>query len=142
MLPVQNAAVSPFSRHKEAAWYFVQWLTNKQNFVRRQLQGNSSARISTWSDPGFLDTPAAKANPDWIDVTLGAIKYGRNWVSPPILAVDEFRDVLAKAVDAVVLGTAPPEQALKEVQAEADALLERTEPKDRKLEDWSKLKIA
>jgi len=139
MLPVQNAAISPFSRHKEATWLWLQWMTNKENFVRRQLQGNSSPRISTWEDQRFLDTPEAKATPNWVDVSLGGIKYGRNWVSPPILAVDEFRDIMAKAIDAVVLGGPSLDAVLKEVQAESDALLERTEPAGKKLVDWSKL---
>ncbi|MDP8922046.1 MAG: extracellular solute-binding protein, partial [Chloroflexota bacterium] len=140
MLPVQNAAMSPFSRNKEATWLWLQWLTSKQSFVRRQLAGNSSPRISTWKDPDFLQTPEAKTNPDWIEHTLGGIQYGRNWVSPPILAVDEFRDIMAKAIDAVVLGQGSLDAVLKEVQQESDALLERTEPAGKKLVDWSTLR--
>jgi multiple sugar transport system substrate-binding protein len=139
MLPVANQGMSAYGKHKEATWLFMQWLVNKQNEVRRMLGGNSSARISAWSAKEFLDTPPAKANQDWLDVSQGGIKYGRNWVSPPILAVDEFRDVLAKAIDAAVLGSPPLDKALKEVQTEADALIERTEQKGRKLVDWSKL---
>ena len=140
MLPVQNAAISTFSRNKEAAWLWLQWMTSKQNFVRRQLAGNSSPRLSTWKDPAFLETTEAKSTPGWVDVSLGAIQYGRNWVSPPILAVDEFRDIMAKAIDAVVIGGGPSLDAvLKEVQREADALLQRTEPANKQLVDWSKL---
>jgi ABC-type glycerol-3-phosphate transport system substrate-binding protein len=89
MLPVQNAAISSFSRHKEAAWYFVQWLTSKQSFVRRQLKGNSSARLSTWSDPTFLGTPPAKQNPDWIDASLTVgtfIRIALPLVAPGLVA--------------------------------------------------------
>jgi hypothetical protein len=68
------------------------------------LGGNASPRVSTWKEKAFLDTPQAKANPDWVELSIGSNQYGRNWVSPPILAVDELRDILAKAIDAVVLG--------------------------------------
>jgi len=139
MLPVANAAISAFSRHKEATWLWLQWMTSKQSFLRRQLAGNSSARLSTWQDPAFLETPEAKSTPGWVDTAQGALKYGRNWVSPPILAVDEFRDMMAIAIDAVVLGGSSLDSALKEVQGQADALLQRTEPAGKKLVDWSKL---
>ncbi|MCC6174822.1 MAG: extracellular solute-binding protein [Chloroflexi bacterium] len=140
MLPVQNVAMSPFSRNKEATWLWLQWLTSKQSFVYRQMEGNSSPRVSTWKDKEFLQTPNAKANPDWVELSIGANQYGRNWVSPPILAVDEFRDIMAKAIDAVVLGQGSTDAVLKEVQAEADALMERTEPAGKKVVDWSKLR--
>jgi multiple sugar transport system substrate-binding protein len=143
MLPVQNAAMSPYSRNKEASWLWLQWLTSKQSFLRRQLAGNSSPRVSTWKEKEFLDTPEAKTNPDWVDVSVGANQYGRNWVSPPILAVDEFRDIMAKAIDAVqVPGGGSLDKALKEVQQEADDLMARTEPPGKKLVDWSKLKTS
>jgi multiple sugar transport system substrate-binding protein len=140
MLPVQNAAMSPFSKNKEATWLWLQWLTSKQSFVRRQLAGNSSPRVSTWKDKEFLETPQAKINPDWVDLSVGANQYGRNWVSPPILAVDEFRDIMAKAIDNVVLGQGSLDKVLKEVQQESDDLMERTEPAGKKVVDWSKLR--
>ena len=140
MLPVQNAVMSPFSRHKEATWLWLQWLTSKESFLRRQLAGNASARVSTWEDKRFLETEEAKLTPGWVELNIDALKYGRNWVSPPILAVDEFRDIMAKAIDAVVLGGTSLDSALKEVQAESDALLERTEPQGKKIVDWSKLR--
>ncbi len=140
MLPVQNAAISPFSRNKEATWLWLQWMTNKQNFVRRGLAGNSSPRLSTYQDKQYLESPELKATQGLLEVTLGAIQYGRNWVSPPILAVDEFRDIMAKAVDTIVIGSGQSlDSVLKEVQSQADALLDRTEPPNRKLVDWSKL---
>ncbi len=143
MLPVQNLAMSPFSRNKEATWYWIQWLTSKESFVRRQLGGNASPRVSTWQDKRFLDTPPAKSTPGWVELNIDANKYGRNWVSPPILAVDEFRDMMAKAVDAVQLpGGGSLDKVLKEVQRESDELLERTEPKGQTLVDWSKLKTS
>jgi ABC-type glycerol-3-phosphate transport system substrate-binding protein len=114
-------------------------LTSKQSFVRRQLAGNSSPRVSTWKDKDFLDTPVAKTNPDWVELSVGANQYGRNWVSPPILAVDEFRDIMAKAIDAVVLGQGSLDTVLKEVQRESDDLMARTEPAGKKIVDWSKL---
>jgi multiple sugar transport system substrate-binding protein len=140
MLPIQNVGMSPFSKHKEATWLWIQWLTSKESFLRRQLGGNASARVSTWSDPRFVQTEEAKSTRGWVDLNVEALKYGRNWVSPPILAVDEFRDIMAKAIDAIVLGSPPLDSVLKEVQAEADALVERTEPGGKKLVDWSKLK--
>ncbi len=143
MLPVSNIAMSPFGRNKEAAWLWIQWLTSKESFVRRQLGGNASPRVSTWQDKRFLDTPPAKSTPGWVELNIDANKFGRNWVSPPILAVDEFRDMMAKAIDAVQLpGAGSLDKVLKEVQRESDELLERTEPKGKKLVDWSKLKTS
>jgi multiple sugar transport system substrate-binding protein len=141
MLPVQNVAMSSYSKHKEATWLWLQWLTSKQSFIRRALRGNASPRLSTYQDKQVLELPALKQTPGWGELAQNAMRYGRNWVSPPIIAVDEFRDIMAKAIDSAVMGTPPLDKTLKEVQGQLDALLERTEPKGRKLVDLSTLKV-
>jgi multiple sugar transport system substrate-binding protein len=116
-------AVSQLSRQKEAAWYFVQWSTNKQNFVREMLAGVGVPRISAWSAP---EVKAKRKYPeDWYDAYLESLKIARLGV-PEIIGVTEYRDIIGVAIQKAIEGS-DVTMALTEAQREFQELLDKTE---------------
>ena len=116
-------AISRFSRNKEAAWYFVQWSTNKPNFVRQMVAGVGVPRVSAWSAP---EVKAKRKYPaDWYDAYLESLKIGRLGV-PEIVGVTEYRDIIGVAIEKAIEG-ADVKSVLEEAQREFQELLDKTE---------------
>ncbi|HSB82079.1 MAG TPA: sugar ABC transporter substrate-binding protein [Candidatus Methylomirabilis sp.] len=113
-------SVSAQSRNKEAAWFFVQWASNKQNCVRELVAGVGGGRASTWSHP---DVKAKSRMPaDWYTAFLESLKIGRNGL-PEIVDVTQYRDIFGLAIQKAIEGGKPADlvaQAHKEFQAMLD----------------------
>lgn len=116
-------AVSAQSRHKEAAYFFVQWATNQQNSKRELLAGVGVSRVSPWSDPEVLAKP--KMPRDWYTAYLGSLKIGRAGL-PEIIDVTQYRDIIGVAIQRAIEG-AKSEEVIAQAHAEFQALLDRTE---------------
>jgi len=88
------------SKHKEAAWLFVQWALGKPMVLKAQLDNITTARVSAWESPEYR-----KANkyPELAAAFLEAMKTGNAQWNPPVLNVSEARDaigaVLVKAIE-------------------------------------------
>lgn len=116
-------AISRLSRNKEAAWYFVQWSTNKQNFVRQMLAGVGVPRVSAWSAP---EARAKRKYPeDWYEAYLESLKVARLGV-PEIAGVTEYRDIIGVAIEKAIEG-ADVRAVLEQAQKEFQELLDKTE---------------
>ncbi len=116
-------AISRFSRNKEAAWYFVQWSTNKPNFVRQMLAGVGVPRVSSWSAP---EVKAKRKYPaEWYDAYLESLKVARLGV-PEIVGVTEYRDIIGVAIEKAIEG-ADVKAVLEQAQREFQELLDKTE---------------
>jgi multiple sugar transport system substrate-binding protein len=113
-------SISAQSRNKEAAWFFVQWASNKQNCVRELVAGVGGGRASTWSHP---DVKAKSRMPaDWYTAFLESLKVGRNGL-PEIVDVTQYRDIFGLAIQKAIEGGKPADlvaQAHKEFQAMLD----------------------
>ena len=64
------------AREKDAAWYFIQYMTNKQNEPKIGAFHGGAARMSTWSNPAYTKT----LNPDYVRSTLESMKTTRSSV--------------------------------------------------------------
>ena len=64
------------AREKDAAWYFIQYMTNKQNEPKIGAFHGGAARMSTWSNPTYTKT----LNPDYVKSTLESMKTTRSSV--------------------------------------------------------------
>ena len=88
------------SKHKEAAWLFVQWGLSKAMVLKAQLSSITTSRVSAWESPEYK-----KANryPELASTFLEAMKVGNAQWNPPVLNVSEARDaigvVLIKAIE-------------------------------------------
>ena len=116
-------AISRLSKQKEAAWLFVQWSTNKQNFVREMLAGVGVPRVSAWSAP---EVRARRKYPeDWYDAYLESLNVARLGV-PEIVGVTEYRDIIGVAIEKAIEG-ADVRTVLAQAQKEFQELLDKTE---------------
>jgi multiple sugar transport system substrate-binding protein len=116
-------AVSAQSRNKEAAYFFVQWATNRQNFKRELLSGVGVARMSTWDDPEVQAKP--KMPRDWYSAYLGCLKIGRAGL-PEIMDVTQYRDIIGVAIQKAIEG-AKSADVIAQADKEFQALLDKTE---------------
>ena len=88
------------SKHKEAAWLFVQWALGKPMVLKAQLNNITTSRVSAWESP---DYKKASKYPELTTTFLEAMKVGTAQWNPPVLGVSEARDalgaVLVKAIE-------------------------------------------
>ncbi len=89
-------AIAAHSQNKGAAWYFIEWATNKQNNLNAQLLGVPSARLSPWKSPEVMkDTTYAELR-DATEQSMALPQhssFGSPWV-----AVPEIRTIVGSAV--------------------------------------------
>ena len=88
------------SKHKEAAWLFVQWALSKAMVLKAQLNSITTSRVSAWES---TDYKKANKYPELATTFLEAMKVGNAQWNPPVLGVSEARDaigvVLVKAIE-------------------------------------------
>ena len=118
-------AISAQSRNKEAAYFFIQWATNKKNFIRELLAGVGVSRVSTWGEPEVKAKP--KMPLDWYDAYLASLKIGRAGL-PEIVDVTQYRDIIGVAIQKAIEG-AKSADVIAQAHKEFQELLERTEKK-------------
>jgi ABC-type glycerol-3-phosphate transport system substrate-binding protein len=92
--------------NKDAAWYFMQYITNKQNEPIIGAKHGGAARMSTWDNPVYADT----LNPEYVSATLESMKTTRSsvvmkegWAKYAL----EIDDVIQRIYE----GTSPEESA-------------------------------
>ena len=96
-------AISPFSQKKEAAFYFIQWATNKSNQLKAMISGSPAARISAWEDPEFAANSLVPQ--DWIDTCVESLKDGVAVpMIPEIIPVNEFGEAVGNALTKAIEG--------------------------------------
>lgn len=111
------------SKNKDAAWKFVEFMTNKKGITYMQGEGlNQCPRKSVWETP----EGTAKFNPEWV-AAVAASADGVPYDRPLLAAVGEARDIIGEVVTAAIEGR--DEKTVKEKADPANvrfqALLDR-----------------
>lgn len=104
------------SKHKEAAWEWMRWVTNPENDLAMALGGNGPTRDTTFDHPSFVEKNAAAP------VIKEAMDYGR-MTCPPVEARREISDIVAVQLSALAAGQQGPEEALQAMIDQITALL-------------------
>lgn len=94
-------SINSKSRHKEAAWYLIQWLTGKE--MERQMASRKIpvARQSVWNSQTFQQALPK----DWLSNFLREIPTAAvNQANPLVVPVPEVRDAIGKAIVSVIQG--------------------------------------
>lgn len=119
VIPPQSAGGQSYTAHwqwgigmpanatnKDAAWYFMQYITNKQNEPIIGAKHGGAARMSTWDNPVYANT----LNPEYVSTTLESMKTTRSsvvmkegWAKYAL----EIDDVIQRIYE----GTSPAESA-------------------------------
>ncbi|MBE3571839.1 MAG: sugar ABC transporter substrate-binding protein [Moorella humiferrea] len=87
-------SISASSKHKEAAWEFVKWLSSKEVMKKAQLVGNTGTRKSVWNDPEVL----AKMPKGFAEVVEKSGEVGVPYCVPRMTAVGEARDAIGEVI--------------------------------------------
>jgi len=121
-------SISQFSRHKDAAWYFLQWATSKQNQVTFGLGGLAPPRISPWSAPAFVQwLNALPVRNQWAATVATLAKTGSGEVGPNILLQPQARQIIGNAVDSVILGQATAKDAAAQADEQINKLIQQSQ---------------
>jgi len=125
MRPVwgSNAFFIPsFSKHKEAAWQFIQWAIQPANRIYMAKHGSSYIdRLSTLADPGVQEAQNFPGFLDALQVTLAEIKPCHFPCTIPFLPVAERIGI---AINQVIARQYPAKEALDNCAEDLRAILE------------------
>ncbi len=102
-----NMIMGKDSKHREAAWKFIEHVTNPESqVITAKMTGEMPTRKSTYNDPWFKTKDAAELM-FWKNYME---KYGRTPRYPEKYV--ELSQLIADAVQEVVLRNVPPQEAL------------------------------
>lgn len=106
-------AVSAFTKHPGAAWYFVQWATSKEIDDEIALEGIAPPRKSVQNSPRYGEWVAAKpVRQQWIEALDEISKTGVTTILPPsMINVPEGNDAIGEGMQEVMLGQKKPMDA-------------------------------
>lgn len=92
--------IAKSSKHPDAAWELVKFLTSKEVTLQTQAKGNPSARASVWDHPdGKKAWP-----PEWVEVAIKSSKVGRPYDRPLVVNVSKARDIIGEVITAAITG--------------------------------------
>ncbi|GAA0710014.1 sugar ABC transporter substrate-binding protein [Dokdonella soli] len=105
------------SPHKQAVWQLIEFLSQPQQQRRfHQLSGDLPPRRSAWSDPALANDPYAKAFREQLERVKPA---------PKVPEWERIAQEMRLATERVVRGGEPVDQALRELDARTDVILEK-----------------
>ena len=95
LLPTNCYHISAYSQKKEAAWLFVQFMTDKARTLPYQLKMAPTSRKSAWLDPKFK---AEDKYPELTKIQYEGIEHGIVDFELTIPAFDEARPYLSRMI--------------------------------------------
>ncbi|GAI17364.1 unnamed protein product [marine sediment metagenome] len=93
--------ISKYSRNKEPAWLYLQWLNNKENTVKLLQGGYSVVRASAWKHPDFKPSLVGES---WAEVMCMVHQKGRDYCRPLVLSVGAVRAEIGRIIEAAIEG--------------------------------------
>ena len=98
------------SENKEAAWYFIQWITSKEMEPKMGIAHGGPARMSTWANPDY----SATLHPDYIKVTEIAMQTSQ----PAAVFYEHWAEVALGITDAThaIYNGQDPVEALQDLE--------------------------
>jgi multiple sugar transport system substrate-binding protein len=115
----EGMSISSGSKHKEAAFYFIEWATGKEMATIAQRAGAGTTRASAWADPEFKKLTKMPA--EWQQASLDSLKSAEIML-PAIEPIQEFRDILGITLQQDIQG-GDVQSSLEKTQKEIDALM-------------------
>lgn len=109
-------AMSSYSKHKDAAWKFIEWATGKATQLKLTAGGIAPPRTSVAQDKAYTDTLTTDTLKQWSKALANVQANGSTEVGPVGVAAPAMRKVVGEAVDKAILGQADANTAAKEIQ--------------------------
>ncbi len=105
-------SISAFSKHKPAAWLFLQWATTKAMQEKLALGGIAPPRSSVAASAAYRAwLHALPVRLDWANLLNEIGSTGTSEVGPPLVRQPQARQFVGDAVDKVLLGQASAHDA-------------------------------
>jgi multiple sugar transport system substrate-binding protein len=117
---IWGLSVAASSKHKEAAWYFIQWATSKAVNLQLLQKGVPVARQSTWKDPAYT----ANSNKEFDETQQQSVSLSKHSYNPNVVPVQEFRDAVGPVIVTAMQG-GDVKGAADKAQAAAKDVLSR-----------------
>ena len=119
-----GAGIASASKKKGPSWFYIQWMTSKQNQLAFLKSGaGAPARMSPYADTATTSTSSFP--PQYFDCIAGSAKIGRPGL-PVIIPVTEFRDIFGIALTNMI-GGADPQAELKKATEAFKPILDKSE---------------
>jgi len=110
-------AINADSKHKEAAWTFIKWITSKKVHKEMNMMGAGSfLRKSELADPEL------NAKFPFLPVIAESFEHGDGDYRPRIPEYPQIQDILGTAVNSALVGNSDPKAALDAAQKAAEKL--------------------
>jgi multiple sugar transport system substrate-binding protein len=116
--------ISPYSKNKGPAWFYVQWASNKTNQTR-MLQAAAGAPVRKSAYVAAQQSSDFKSPKQWVECMLTSARIAQPGL-PIISPVTEFRDTFGIALTNMING-ADPAAELKKATAEFQPALDKSE---------------
>ena len=97
---VYGMAMTSQSKHKDATWYWIQWMSGAMVQMQGMLKGVAGVRASAWKSSEFLKT----AKKDWVEAAQATLQKGNDEWAPPVISVPEARDIVGLPISVAVEG--------------------------------------
>lgn len=105
------------SRHKAEAWKLIEFLSRPEQQLRfHRLTGDLPARREAWRDTAFTNDPYSRA----FETQLTRVV-----ATPKIPEWEEISIRLQHAMEAAILGNAPPDSAMADLDRQVERILEK-----------------
>lgn len=105
------------SRHPDQAWQLIEFLSRPEQQLRfHRLTGDLPARREAWRDTAFTNDPHSRAF---------AIQLDRVVATPKIPEWEEISMKVQHAMEAAILGGAPPDSVMRDLDAQVERILEK-----------------
>ncbi len=116
-----SLAINAASKHKQAAWELIKFLTKAQTETRMVKESgySSPSRLSVFDDPG-----AVKLCP-WFPAQKEAIAKVVPYYQPNMPVLPEMAEILGLRVNQCLIGEMTPKDALDKANSEIEALLQK-----------------
>jgi len=119
-----GAGISAYSKKKGAAWFYLQWASNKTNQTRI-LQNAAGAPVRNSAYQLAQASGEIKSPKQWVETMVTSARIAQPGL-PVIVPVTEFRDVFGIALTNMING-ADPAAELKKATAEFQPVLDKSE---------------
>lgn len=117
-------AISPYSTHKGAAWYLIQWATSPAIQAKDEIAGIAAPRPAIAQDPQVKAwLAAAPVRQVWQNAVNQLANTGTSNVGYPITDNPESRQYIGEAVDKVIVGSDQPDAACAPADQSLNALI-------------------
>lgn len=122
---VWSMGMNAASKHKDAAWKFLQWTTSRDVMIKTHLAGNMNpVRKSAWADPNVAAMVKSwgESEGQYLSVVQETAKIA-NLQLPPHPEITRALDIWAEAVQQAYFGQDTVENALKKAADQIESVL-------------------